>query len=100
VGRVLRLPPFTASLISRRPQTIKMLTYKTQAVAVLVVTSLAFVSFRPIESRTISQLCSGWLPMDCRGIYGCKNCFDGIRLDCFPESNSTFVYGDHLPLAP
>jgi len=62
-------------------------------VAVVVASSLALVS--PIEGRALFH-CSGWLPMDCRGIYGCKNCYDGQRIDCFPETNSTFVYGEHL----
>jgi hypothetical protein len=67
---------------------------KAEYIAIVLATAILLISFRSSESRALSQLCSGWLPEDCRGIHGCKNCWDNYRLDCFPETNNTFTYGN------
>jgi hypothetical protein len=68
--------------------------HKAEFAALVIVISSLLVGLKTSEGRALSQLCSGWLPEDCRGIYGCKNCWDNYRLDCYPESNNTFTYGN------
>ena len=61
----------------------------TAAVAI-VAALLSFVGSS--TGKTLSQKCSGWTPEDCTKVEGCMNCYDGFRVDCFPE-NSSQVYG-------
>lgn len=59
-----------------------------KAVIVLALVGL----FARGDGKTLSHRCSGWTPEDCNKVKGCMNCFDGQRVDCFPE-NSSQLYG-------
>lgn len=68
-------------------------------VSVFALALLAVSLLAPAYAKTLSQRCSGWTPEDCMRVKGCMNCYDGFRVDCFPE-NSSQVYGTAPRLEP
>jgi len=64
---------------------------KAEYIAIVLATAILLISFRSSESRALSQLCSGWLPEDCRGIHGCKNCWDNYRCEYLASRCKTAV---------